>query len=125
MLLVVLQEFGLTIDSAPVIVELADLFFVNIVVMVGLLDVVANFLLDDLAAPVVEHPFLGDAVQALVVFVGLLFLRDGVPSLILAHVILEIVLSVDFAIGSHFGGAHVSLAHEGSLPIVLVHILMD
>jgi hypothetical protein len=102
MVLVVFNKIEFLICVPPIGVKGGSFFLIDVVVVVGFLDVVPYFFLHYLAAFVVQHSLLSNAVDSLVVFVGLLLLGYCVPLVVLPHVVLKVVLLDHSAIGTHF-----------------------
>lgn len=99
--LMIFQELHILVSPPPVIVKSGGFLFINIIVMHGLLHIIASLLSHDFTPAVVEHSLFGDAVEPISVAVGLLLLRYGLPTSMLAHIVLVVVLSDDLPVRPH------------------------
>lgn len=93
--------------------------------MHGFLNVIASLFPYDFAASVIQHPLLSNTVESVSVAVGLLLLRNCLPSSMFAHVILVIVFPEDLPVGSHHRRTHEALADVRAFDASAVHIFMD
>jgi uncharacterized membrane protein len=98
----VLKKVHPLIGLPPILIKPVSFFLINIIVVIGFLYFLASFLSDHLPSPIVQHSLFGDAIYTIVVFVGLVLLRDSISILMLSHVIFKVVFSMDLSIGSHF-----------------------
>jgi len=78
--------------------EILCLVFLDVVEMVGLLNVIAPFLLDNLMTLVIEHSFLCYSIDSIAIFVGLLLLRYGFAIPVFPCRILEVTLFVQLSV---------------------------
>lgn len=69
--------------------------------MIALLDLLTTFLLHNLVAAVVQHPFLGYSLYTVAVLVGLMLLGDRLPVLVLPGTVLKVGFLLYLPILSH------------------------
>lgn len=121
---ILINEIQFFIDTFPWLMELRCFFFVNIVVMIGLLNVITSFFFDNFMSLIIKHSLFSDSFDSIVIFVGLLFLRDCLSIFVLTSRILEVALGIDFSVGSHCWTTYKSLADVRSLLTTPVSLLM-
>lgn len=68
------------------------LVVLQVVVVVGLLNLISSFLLYYFVPPIIQHPLLGYSLHSLTVPIGLLFLGDGLAILVLPCTVLVVAL---------------------------------
>lgn len=124
-LLVIVQETQLMINIPPFWVKLMSLFFINIIVVISFFDIVASFFPNNFSAFVIEHPFFGNSIDSEIVPVGLLLLRNGLSSFVLASIVLVIVFSYHFPIWPNLWWTHKALADIGTLYTFAVKVLVN
>jgi hypothetical protein len=112
----VFEKLQLLVGPSPARIKPLSLPFIQIVVVVGhFFWLVASLFSHYFPPLVIEHPLLSDPPNPLVVFVGLLLLRNSLTVGVLACAVLEVALAFDFAVGTHLRGAHEGLADVGPL----------
>lgn len=102
--------------------ESVGLVVFQVVVMIGLLNLVSPFLLYYFVAAIVEHPLLGYPLDSVAVAIGLLLLRDGLTVLVLACAVLVVALLLHLSVGTHGGRGDVGLADIGTTVALPVQI---
>lgn len=100
--------------------------------MVSLLNIIASFFANYLAALLVEHSLFSDSIDPCCVSIGLLLFGDlghrtkyRVAIHVLAQVVLEVVLDYWTAVGTDLNRGHLSLHDEGTLLTALGELLMN
>lgn len=104
--------------------EVMNLIFLNVVIVVGLLDLIAPLLLNNFMSLVVEHSFLCNAIHSITVFVGLLFLGYGFSVFVFACRIFVVAVFLEFTIRPHGRTADKGLRYVGALLTIAVGILV-
>lgn len=124
MIVILICEVKLFIDTFPRLMEVLCLVFFDIVVVIGLFDVISSFLSDDFMSLVIEHSFLGYSLDTVAIFVGLLFLRYGFSILVFSSCVFVVTLSVHFSIRTHYGTTHKCLTDIRSILCSSMSLLM-
>ena len=124
-LLMPVQKLHFIIGPSPVVVELLTFFLINIVVVICFLDMVPSLLFNYFSAFIIQHTLFGNSVYSLVIFIGLVLLRNGVSALVFTHIILKIIFFVYFAIRTNFRWTNKGLAYVRTLFPFIMDILVS
>jgi len=102
--------------------EVTGLMVLEVVVVIGLFDLVTAFLLHYFMSLVVEHPFLGYPLKPIAVLVGLLLLRDSLAIPVLPGTVFIVTLFLHLSIRPHRRRTHKRLADIGTAVAPAVQI---
>jgi len=122
--LMILSKTKAIIYLLPLWIKLLCIIFINIEIMISLLNVWSFLFTHNLSTFIIKHSLFSYAINSLIIFIRLLFLRNCFPSFILTHAIFIIVLSHHFTIGTHFRWTDKTLANIRSLVSFAMNVFM-
>lgn len=121
---VLINKVQFFINTFPRLMESGCLIFLNVVIMICLLNIIASFFFNNFVSFIVEHSLLSYPFDSIAIFVCLLFLRNCLSIFMLSSRILEVTLGINFSIRAHCGTTHKSLTDIRSLFAFPVSLLM-